>query len=158
MAYFMGLSEKGRQVWHVLYRGVKEGLSGTEIMRILREQGLGYRLADFYNDLRLIKGETLKHETMKYVRRDYIISERLYTPSPHTGKFKFITNYRIDYIDLITGEKGTMYTSIGHDAPMRRKDLDELALQTAGIRLPGYEGIQLYEITRVIPVGGYKRI
>jgi len=152
-----GLSERGKKLYHFILKGIQQGLPGAEILRQLRELGQGYRIKDFYNDLRIIKGETLKWDTMKFVRRDRVISPDLYTPSP-AASANFITRFEIVLRDPVTGYKKTVYVSIGHEAPMRRIDLETIVLEDYIKR-----GMQLYDeamyrIESIKPMGGFRRV
>lgn len=152
-----GLSEKGRQVWQYLVKGIREGKSGAEIMRELRELGLGYRLQDFYNDLRIIRGEELRWDTLKYVRRDRVISEDLYSLGNIRKDVRFLTTFEIEIEDLETRQRKTVYVTVGHDIPMRREDLEEIALSPVLENVSEYEGWVNFRVTKVTPVKGLRR-
>ncbi|MEM1726592.1 MAG: hypothetical protein QXH85_05690 [Candidatus Bathyarchaeia archaeon] len=158
MGWFGGISEAGKRVFNYLIKGIQEGLSGTEIMRVLREHGLGYRLSDFYNDLRILKGETLKWDTMKYVPRDKMISERLYTPTLRGGERKFLTVFEATVYDPSTGERFTTYVSVGHDTPMRRIELEEEARELLETKPELYQMEYGYVVEKLIPIRGYVRV
>jgi len=151
-----GLSEKGKQLYHFILSGIQKGLSGAEILRQLRELGEGYRIQDFYNDLRIIKGETLKWDTMKYVRRDRVITEDLYTPAVKT-KAPFITRFYVELYNPITGEVSPVYVSVAHTSPMRREDLEDIALQYITPKVGEYEEWSKYEVRKIYPVGGFRQ-
>lgn len=157
MGFILGLSRAGQRVYQFLLRGIKEGLPGTKIMEELRKHGLGYRLQDFYNDLRILRGEIKKWDTMKFVARNKVISEKLYTPVETPLKYKFTTVMRVEYINLDTGEKEEMYIGINHDNPMRREDLEEMALRIAQEQLEEYTGVTRGKILRAIPERGFRR-
>lgn len=148
----------GQKVYQFLVKGIQEGLSGTEIMKILREKGLGYRLQDFYNDLRILKGEIQKWDTMRFVPKEKIISERLYTPTTSPLPTKFSTIFRIDYYDPETGKKNSSYITIHHDTPMRRQDLEEMAMKTFLEGVEDYTGQTSVQILKIVPERGFKRI
>lgn len=158
MSFISGLSEAGKKAYHFILRGLTEGLSGTEIMKILREHGLGYRLSDFYNDLRILKGESIKWDSMKFVPRDKVISDRLYTPTELVSLNKYVTICEVEYIDTLTGEKKKSYVAVGHDAPLRRRDIEELAEETINYSPLQYLETEVYKIINVKPVRGFKRI
>ncbi|MEM4979010.1 MAG: hypothetical protein QXZ58_08320 [Candidatus Nezhaarchaeales archaeon] len=158
MAWISGLSKAGQRVFHFLIKGIQEGLSGTEIMHILRQHGLGYRLSDFYNDLRVLKGETLRWDTMKYVPRDKSISERLYTPTTTTGPTRFVTVFEAKIQDTITGEVYTTYLSVNHDYPMRRSELEEQAESTLHQNPEGYDLPFSIRVLKLTPVRGFRRL
>jgi hypothetical protein len=138
-------------------RGIREGKSGVEIMKELRELGLGYRLTDFYNDLRIIKGEGMKWDTLKYVRRDRVISEDLYSLGNIRKDVRFLTTFEVEIEDLVTRQRKTVYVTVGHDIPLRRADLEEIALAPITENIPEYEGWTSYTIRRVVPVKGLRR-
>lgn len=98
-----------------LLRGIREGLSGMEIMRALREQGLGYRLTEFYHDLRLLKGASERWDRVKYVPKDKIPSEELYVPSTLKVPSKYLTFFECEMRNRVTGEKVTKYFGVQHD-------------------------------------------
>ncbi|MEM2506957.1 MAG: hypothetical protein QXF61_07950 [Nitrososphaeria archaeon] len=158
MSFISGLSEAGKKAYHFILRGLTEGLSGTEILKILREHGLGYRLSNFYNDLRILKGETTKWDTIKYVPRDKVISDKLYTPTELTGLNKYITICKVEYVDVMTGEKRKSHIAVGHDAPLRRKDIEEMAEETINYSPLQYLETELYEVISIKPVRGFKRV
>lgn len=158
MGFIQFLSRAGQRVYHFLLKGIQEGLSGTEIMKMLRERGLGYRLTDFYSDLRILKGEMGKWDTMKFVPKDKVISERLYTPVMTTYPTKFTTVFRIEYIEKTTGQKGERFIAVNHDAPMKRRELEEVAVSTFYEDLEGYGVFGDIEVTRVVPERGFMRL
>ena len=152
------LSAHGRKVYQFILSGIQRGLSGAQILRELRELGEGYRIQDFYNDLRIIKGEAARWDTMKYVRRDRVISADLYTPTTTPLPHNFITRFRVDYVDLQTNELKTLYTSVGHDIPMRRADLEDMIMMKLDEVMNVYENVMNYRIVRVMPVSGWRRV
>lgn len=158
MSFISGLSKMGQKVYQFILRGLSEGKSGIEIMKTLREQGLGYRLSDFYNDLRLLKGETVKWDTMRYVPREKVVTERLYTPTEKPIPTNFLTIMRIDYIDLMTMKKNYVYVSVHHEAPMKRIDLENEALLTIYERSVDYGILFDYKIINIVPERGFKRV
>jgi len=151
------LSAQGRRVYQFLLKGIQEGKTGAQILRELRELGLGYRLTDFYNDLRILKGESMRWDTLKYVRRDRVISEDLYSPGNIRKDVRFLTTFEIEIEDVMTRAKSRVYVTVGHDVPMRRGELEEMALKTVESQIIHYEGWSIYRITRCVPVKGLRR-
>lgn len=152
------LSPGGRRAFAFILKGIREGLSGAEILRQLRAHGLGYRTSDFYNDLRIIQGAEKAWDTMKHVPKDKIITERLYMYNPEIRANNFITRFQVEYIDPVTGEKMTDYVSVAHESPMRRIDLEEEAKEAIQCKYGDYEVCVPLQITRIIPVGGFRRV
>lgn len=158
MGWIYGLSEGGKRAYHFLIQGIRQGLSGAEILRTLRQHGLGYRIQDFYNDLRILTGEARKWDTMKFVPRDKVITEKLYTPATYMAKGNFITRFEVEVLDEETGEIKILYTSVIHDTPMTRRELEEIAKETIEVRLVKYEGMMKPKVLKIMPVGGYRRV
>jgi hypothetical protein len=151
------LSQKGKQLYHFILSGIQQGKSGAEILRALRELGMGYRTQDFYNDLRIIKGETLKWETMKNVRRDAVISPDLYTPSS-VAKRNYVTKFLVEVENMYTHEKHQVYVSVLHDAPMKRIELEEIAKDIVSQHVFEYEKYEYWRFSKVMPVQGFRRV
>lgn len=158
MGFIQFLSKAGQRVYHFLIDGLKKGLPGTEIMKTLRQHGLGYRLQDFYNDLRILKGEMEKWDTMKFVPRFKVISDKLYTPSEKVSK-NFMTVFEITYFDPEVGEYISQHVAVGHNAPMRRADLEQEALNVF-CRYPKFDSVEecRNSIAKIMPVRGFKRV
>jgi len=152
-----GLSEKGKQLFHFIAKGIELGKSATQILKELRELGLGYRMQDFYNDVRIIKGEMLKWDTMKFVPRENIISESLYTPSER-AKAPFVTKVLVQYKNLETGEVKEKVISILHDHPMKREEIEEIAKDIISRHIPEYEKWNRWRFTKSMPLSGFRRI
>jgi hypothetical protein len=151
------LSEKGRQLYSFILKGLQEGKSGAEILRELRELGEGYRIQDFYNDLRIIKGEMPRWDTLKYVRRDRVISEDLYSPADLKIDRRFLTRIYIEIENPLTGERKSVVVGIGHDTPMRRKDLEDLALDKVIPHIEEYEQWSAYKVRKIYPIQGLRK-
>lgn len=158
MSFITGLSRAGQRVYHFLIEGLKQGLSGTEIMKILREHGLGYRLTDFYNDLRILRGEMMRWDTMKYVPREKVITERLYTPTTTPLPSRFSTVMRVEYINLETGEEGETYITLHHDTPLKRLELEEMAAKAVLEESEEYTGYTHIKVRKVVPERGFIRV
>jgi len=152
-----GLSKKGQELFHFLIKGLQEGKSGLQILKELRELGLGYRTQDFYNDLRIVKGEILKWETMKFVKRDAVISESLYTPSER-AKTPFVTKVRVEIENVLTGERKEIYVSVTHDTPLKRRDIEEMAKYMISVNIPEYEKWDVWRYRVVTPVAGFRKV
>lgn len=127
-------------------------------MKILREHGLGYRLTDFYNDLRILRGEALRWDTMKYVPREKVITERLYTPTTTPLPTRFSTILRVEYQDTETGETGETYITLHHEAPLRRIELEEMAAKTVLEESEEYTGYTRIKVLNVVPERGFIRV
>ncbi len=156
MSGIAGLSKRGQQLYHFILRGIREGYKPTEFLELLRKQGLSYRMTDFYKDWKILSGEALRHDTMKHVPRDKVISDRLYTPAAYWAKAPYETRFYFEYVDMDTGEIRSGYTTVLHEAPMKRKDLEAIAEETIRIRAENYEGSSNIRIRKLYPVGGYK--
>jgi hypothetical protein len=158
MSVFELLSEAGRRLYQFLLKGLNEGKSGAQILRELRELGEGYRIQDFYNDLRILKGETERWDTMKHVRRDRTISEDLYTPLRFSGPGLFMTRFRVMIRDMQTGERIELYTSIFHGAPMLRGELEELVTEKINYMIEHYPSAFNWAIENITPVQGFRKV
>lgn len=158
MSFIYGLSKAGQKVYHFLIEGIEKGLSGTEIMSILREHGLGYRLSDFYSDLRILRGEMTRWDTMKYVPKGKVISERLYTPTTTPLPTKFSTTVRVYYFIPETGEKDSQCVTVHHDTPLRREEIETLAEEIFRKNVVDYTGYEDVEILKLVPERGFMRV
>lgn len=81
LARLAQLSQKGREVAHFLMWAANEGLSGAEVLEILRMHGLGYRTQDFYNDWRIITSISRKVPALRSVRWDRRVSFEAHEPA-----------------------------------------------------------------------------
>lgn len=95
---FARLSAGGRRFHNFIVRGIREGLSGAEILRLIRKEfGVAYRIQDFYADLRILKGAMQRWDTIKYVRNDRMPSERTFFPGlkVHRGNYQMRFYYEV---------------------------------------------------------------
>lgn len=123
-----GLSEKGAKVFNFLIKGVREGLSGRQVLEALRSQGLGYRMSDFYRDFRLVKAAEGKWDTMKWTPHDRFIPEEYYKKAKAPLRANYMTTVKIRALDKETGEVKDRFVSIFHDRPKTREELEEEAI------------------------------
>lgn len=104
------------QIW--IQWGVARGWSGVAILDALREVNLGYRMTNFYDDLRRIKGVGVESRYVKAlpetssVPRRYMVetpSEIWHIPEPHKGVFG------VSLFDPETGEGWVETYDVGFD-------------------------------------------
>jgi len=124
-----GISEKGAKVFNFLYKAAKEGLTGAETLRVLREQGLGYRTQDFYRDFRLVKASIGKWDGMKWTPHNRVIPEEYYKPAKSPLPTNYQTVIKVRAIDKYTGEVKDRYVTISHDWLKTREDLEAEAIE-----------------------------
>lgn len=112
---YEGLTEKGLKIWQFLEKGVREGLSFNQIIRIAREQGISYRRADMLHDLRVIAkavGKTdwqVRAPSHRVVDEDFVIRTKNPTPK------RFMVTFEVEFRDLLSGEIQKKYITVGSD-------------------------------------------
>ena len=107
------------------------GLSGRQLLLMLREKGLGYRTQTFYNDYRIVRESVKKWENMKYIRKDRLIPEHWYSETLTPLETNYQTTFEIEAFDIRLNTRVTRYVTVGHDTIMRRADLERLASSVA---------------------------
>jgi len=157
-APILGLSEHGRRLSGFLISALEKGLSGRQILEILRRQGLGYRMTVFYQDLRILKGVVEVAEAMKYVPKDKVISDRLYVPANLKVPQRYITKFRVEVENVITGERKTTYFTIAHDVTLPRSVLEAMVEEAYESWITESPQFSVERIVSIMPVGGMKRL
>ncbi len=126
-----GLTKQGIRVLPFLMRGVREGLSGRRLLKMLRKYGLGYRTQNFYRDYKIVKEKVSLWDNMKYIRRDSIISERWYAGAFTPLQANYLTTVRIHAFDFNTQSWVVRDVTVAHDVLLRREDLEREAAKIA---------------------------
>lgn len=112
---YEGLTEKGMRIWQFLEKGVREGLSFNQIIRIAREQKISYRRADMLHDLRIISkavGKTdwqARAPSHRVVDEDFVIRTKNPTPK------RFLVTFEVTFRDLLVEDIVTKYITVGSD-------------------------------------------
>jgi hypothetical protein len=157
-APILGLSENARRLSGFLTSALQKGLSGREILDMLRRQGLGYRTSIFYQDLRILKGYFEVSEAMKFVPRDKVISDRLYAPASLKVPEKYVTVFRADIRNILTGEAKTKFFTVAHDVPLPRWVLEGMVEENFSSWTETYPEYSLETIEALTPIRGLKRV
>lgn len=125
MAIPLGLSEKGEAIWNFIQSAITRGLGANQTLESLKNQGLGYRRTTFLSDFRIALRAEEKEATMKFVRKDYRITDKHYTPSKHplAGGFRQ-TVFQIEGTDTRTGEDVIRHVTVAHDYITIRDELE----------------------------------
>jgi hypothetical protein len=158
----MSLSQRLAQSF--IISGIMKGLSGNQILKALREQGLGYRTSEFYRDYQYWRQAYEKSIRMRYTRRDSVISEDRYIETYSRVRGGYQTVFRVDVFDRSTLERKSFYVTVIHEhyengvlVPDRgqiytRAELEEKALQAFQYRVTAGQ----YEVENIVPVMGWK--
>ncbi|RLI18209.1 hypothetical protein DRO54_10405 [Candidatus Bathyarchaeota archaeon] len=112
-------------------RGYGSGQAYEEYMRVREYIPREYRIrkTDFLRLYREYAEMEERHAKLRSVRKDYIPSERLYTPkSLYTGR-RYHTILKFEGYDKTTGEKITAFYTFTHDRLMKRGELEKEALE-----------------------------
>ncbi|MEM3146416.1 MAG: hypothetical protein QXY94_02590 [Archaeoglobaceae archaeon] len=147
-----------------IVKGILQGLTGAEIYRLLREEGLGYRRQEFYRDYNYWKEVVRESEEMRFIRRDAKIPEERYLESWDRRLGGYQTIVRIDVLRRDTGEKDRIFVTVVHEhfeagelvpdthQVYTRKEIEEKALGIIQYRIQAGE----LEVLNVTPVLGFK--
>lgn len=124
-----GLSERGRQVFNFLLKGAKEGLSGADVLRTLRQHGLGYNKQIFYRDYRIVKVAQGRWDSMKWTPHNRIIPEEYYKTAKSPLRGNYMTTVKIRALDTETSEIVDRYVTIFHDRLKTREEIESEAIE-----------------------------
>ena len=95
-------------------RGARAGLEPFRIIETLRSEGLTYRTADMYRDIRYWRELAERGSPMKYITRSAVPSMRWYMENPKALGARFMTRVRIDLVNTITGETKSRFPWVYH--------------------------------------------
>lgn len=129
MSMLQGLSSNGQTEFGYILRGIRKGLSGTQILGILQDSNRGYRVSTFFEDFRSITKSYQKWDRMKFVRRDFVISEKHYSYVQVRMDNRYQTTIRVRGYNMHTGEQVERNVTIGHDTVQVRQVLEDLAAE-----------------------------
>lgn len=115
---YEGLTEKGRKVWQFLEKGIRQGLSFNQIIRLAREQGIGYRRADMLHDLRVISKAIGNFDWLKRMPKNRIIDEEVAVKTKYPTPKRFMVTFEVKVFNRDTGETLTKYFTVGSDYRM----------------------------------------
>jgi len=147
-----------------ILKGLMQGLSGRQILSSLRETGLGYRIQEFYRDLRYWRDAFEKSQRMRYTPRTARISEDRYVETWSRQRGGYQTVFRIDVFDRTMGQEKSFHITVVHEHPeagqlvpdqeqvYTRAELEQAALQQFRYRVSAGE----YEVRNIVPVFGWK--
>lgn len=126
---YEGMSDKGNEIIAFLESGASEGLSGAEVLRALRSEGLGYSTQTFYNDYRRVLAASEQFRGMRMISRDDVIRDEWYATSQEplvAGRYQ--TVFEIKGTDLNTGRDFTDHVTVSHMELHERSVLEDAAL------------------------------
>jgi hypothetical protein len=105
------------------------GLSGEAILTFLRDQGIGYRMTDFYSDLSFWRTSDGRRSMISDLPRDSFIPKNLMTESPidHTMRYKY--DFVVTLRDTSTGLMEEQDLSMSHGKWMTPEEAEE-AMET----------------------------
>jgi hypothetical protein len=148
----------GKKLSGFIISALEQGMSGREILEMLRRQGLGYRTSVFYQDLRILKGAYEIWDAMKYVPKEKVISERHYQPAIVHFPEKYITVFRVEQEDVLTGESEIKYVAIRHDTTLPRWVLEEKLIESIEEWAEESPELAYKRIKAVVPVRGLRKV
>jgi len=94
--------------------GLRKGLSGRQIERMLREANMGYRSSEIFRDIRWWKELIEKGSRMKYMPRWGVPSRAWYMESPFALGARFMTRVRVDLYNPLTGQEKSRFPWVAH--------------------------------------------
>lgn len=112
---YEGLSEKGLKIWQFLEKGVREGLSFNQIIRLAREQGISYRRQDMLRDLRIISKAIGKFDWQQRSPMNRVVDEEFVVRTHKPTVRKFVVTFEVKFMDTLTGETITKHLSVTSD-------------------------------------------
>lgn len=112
---YEGLTEKGRKVWMFLERGIREGKTFNQIIREMRELGLGYRRKDMLHDLRTISKALGKFDWLQRMPPHRIIDEEVVVRASKPTVKRFLVTFEVKLYDPETSSTLVKYFTIGSD-------------------------------------------
>jgi len=122
-----GLSARGRGLQAFLKSAVEAGMGANETLKVFQDAGVGYKRSTFLSDFRVVSGAEEIAERMKYVGRESVVSEDLYSPGFSRTKYKYLTRIKATVYDTIADEERSVTVTVGHDTVLRRLDIEEAA-------------------------------
>jgi len=112
---YEGLTERGLKVWQFLEKGIRQGLSFNQIIRLAREHGIGYRRKDMLHDLRVISKAIGKFDYLKRMPKHNIINEDTVVRTKYPTPKKFMVTFKVTLYDQSTGSTMVKYFTVGSD-------------------------------------------
>jgi len=152
MATLQGATRAAGQL--VIKSAAKRGLSSTETMRELAAKGLSYRRTTMLADYRTAANIKEKEGLLKYVRKDYTPSPRIYAESTHalSREFQYLMTVQTR---LRPGEPlEKRLVSIISDRPMTPRELETEIYDLWGAWYPERRG----QVVATIPETAIRRV
>lgn len=112
---YEGLTEKGMRIWQFLEKGIRQGLSFNQIIRLAREQGISYRRKDMLHDLRVISRAIENFDWLKRAPKHRIIDEEVAVRTEFPTPKRFMVTFRVRLYNSQTGEEQVKFFTVGSD-------------------------------------------
>lgn len=150
------LSPKGQRVWMFYERGLREGLSFNEIIRIVREAGLGYRRTEMLADLRKMAAYLGRWDWLQRRPRHLQIPEEAFAPTRTPTPQPYMVTVEGEVFNPYTGEREVVYYSLGYpDRPSVEQALED-ARMAFNLRASIGETDWIFTPRRVVKCYGWR--
>lgn len=106
-------------------RGASEGQSGASILSFLRENDLGYRTQNFYEDFRKWKGVEKYETQIKALDPGRLIPEGWTQDTPYKLTSEYLYQLRATYVDIETGDEKPVNWGINTNERMSKQELED---------------------------------
>lgn len=109
-------------------RGASEGQTGASILGFLREQGLGYRTQNFYEDFRKWKGVEKYETQITDLDQDRLIPEGWTQDTPYKLTSEYLYQLKATYVDIDTGTEILTNWGINSNERMSKQELEDYSV------------------------------
>jgi len=131
-----------------IYSGLRRGMKHTQIVKALKEAGLGYHTQNMFAD---VKGWEAAINTWKDVNERYakeVIPSAIYVESDRKLESNFETVVKVNYVENTTGMQKERYVTVKHEfaTPFGTSPMVENMLSGENIRSIAEETVRRYPV------------
>jgi len=148
------LTAKGLFLQELYRHAISLEIPFNTVYNVLKQYGLSYRRQDMLNDWNIIKGYEKMRNTMKYVPRAKLISDKLYIPTSKPLPKKYTTKFYVKVLNRRTKAVEPRFAVIRHDSTLRRQDLEEDVMKM--FEQAKEVGSEDVDILSLMPIAGWK--
>ena len=127
LPFLATLAKRARQVYPLVVRGVREGLSANSILESLQASGLGIRRQTLLDMSRRIRGVADAGSQLRFMRRNFIPDPRRIPEALTKMRRAFAFRVRVRGVQLETGEDLERFVTVSVNDPISRADAEAIA-------------------------------
>jgi len=117
-----------------LRSAAEQGMSFADTFKAIQGGGMStYRRTNMLADYRQFLGIPDKADALKYVRKDFTPSQRLYTTVTGYQHSKFRYQLNVDVFKPLTGETFTMSTNVASDVQLTPNQIQEAGIDSVRV-------------------------